>query len=74
MDAQECFDYSTVESLPDFDQQPITMDSILSCGDYMSTNTIEAVRFNESMNAMDFASSSTMFDLKHFGGSVNIAD
>ena len=23
---------------------------------------------------MDFASSSTMFDLKHFGGDVNIAD
>ena len=34
----------------------------------MSNNTIEAVRFNESMNTMDCASKSTMFELKHLGG------
>jgi hypothetical protein len=70
MDEIQRFDYSSFESLPDFDDQLITMETTLSSDDYMC-NTIEAIRLNEWMNAIDFASSSTMIDSKHSGGGVN---
>jgi len=70
MDTTERFDYSTFESFPGFPDQLITMETPLSSGDYMC-DTTEAIRLNEWMNSIDFASSSAEIDSKHSGGGVN---